>query len=112
MPFKTTVAGFSFSFIELQFLENGVATQYANWSQPYYYGTQGIQVNQFQSVSIDVIFSSNVPLGTTKTFGVSCRASIANSIQATYGVGTSGLLYGSYEGSNIMEMKIGNGSNL
>ena len=102
------------SFIEIQFVENNVVTQYANWCQPYFYGGQGTQVNQFRNVFMNAIFATNIPLGTTKTLNIKCRASITNTNVGTYSVGTNTLagVQGGYEGTNLVEMKIGNGSNL
>jgi hypothetical protein len=102
------------SFIEIQFVENNSVTQYANWCQPYFYGGQGTQVNQFRNVFMNAIFATNIPLGTSKTLNIKCRASITNTNVGTYTVGTNALagVQGSYEGTNLIEMKIGNGSNL
>lgn len=103
-----------FSFIEIQFVENNSVTQYANWSQPYLYGSQGTQVNQFRNVFMNAIFATNIPLGTSKTLNIKCRASVTNTNVGTYSVGSNALagVQGSYEGTNLVEMKIGNGSNL
>jgi len=109
----TTTQPTGLNFIELQFSENGTVTQYANWVAPYFYGTQGIQVNQFKNVFMNAIFASNVPLGTTKTLVIKCRASTPV-LSGTYNVGTNAFagVQGDYEGTNVVEMKIGNGSNL